>query len=175
MSDKFKELGELGVSESKKSKSHRIILVSLIIILILSACYFFKTREVYKDVYSLDDGIVVKEIDIDRLRDKKLNDFITENNLANGVFEYYYSKGDKHYILFNGVENIYKNVTFNLENKIFTISYESQSTSGNSKLLYLIEKESGDAFDTIKLLNNNKEDYFINVYTRATTPLSDKF
>jgi hypothetical protein len=42
-------------------------------------------------------------------------------------------------------------------------------------LLYLIEKESGDAFDTIKLLNNNKEDYFINVYTRATTPLSDKF
>ncbi|KPU27891.1 hypothetical protein TR13x_00620 [Caloranaerobacter sp. TR13] len=58
----------------------------------------------YISTNQLKDGILIREIDINSIKDEQLNIVIKNETLENGVYGFFYKDEVKYYVFFNGVK-----------------------------------------------------------------------
>ncbi len=149
-----------------KKKYKVFLVIILFLLLFVAGCFDGKLSQNDDRYIELNNkGIFINEIDISKLKDKELMQLAKDETLENGVYGYSYADKNRFYIFFNGVDSSYNNILFSLDNNALTIVYETQHNKDSRNIsLFLIEKKSEDSFDTIALINNNKNDHFATIY-----------
>lgn len=173
----YNKTNEFKVTRERKQVKKKL----LMIILLLSIIIVFR---IIKDVNAvevvqshradalssetLSDEIIVKEIDIESIEDPVFKNTILDTEDADsGLFAFSFSKENKYYILFNGLEKSYSDIAFSFENHNITVTYNSETIEEEDKMkaLYVIERQNRDSYDNILLKNNGKVDAFEDLFT----------
>lgn len=127
-----------------------IILVLCIIVLgIASSCV----------LNSSVDKVTFPQVDASTVKDSDLTEMLN-SNLNDGVYELRTDK--KCYIIFNGSENSYKDITYKAKNNTFQIIFSTDKLMEKKQTVYkLVLPES---MDTIELMQDGEQTAFQSVY-----------
>ena len=105
------------------------------------------------------DKLTFQQVDPLSIKDSDLTETLN-SNLNDGVYELRTNK--KCYIIFNGSENSYKDITYKAENNTFQIIFSTDKLKEKKQTVYkLVLPESTD---TIELIQDGEQVSFQSVY-----------
>ena len=138
-----------------------------IIALILMTIFTFGCNK--KD--TSDNMVKLNKVDISAISNQQIKNFLTEASEHEGIYKI--ETKSNTYIFFNGIENEFTDIKCSLDNKTLNIEsnknkLDSSSPSQNLYVIYqkntTITNDKAVFFDTIKLVIDNKESNFENVF-----------
>ena len=138
-----------------------------IIALILMTIFTFGCSK--KD--TSDNMVKLNKVDISAISNQQIKNFLTEASEHEGIYKI--ETKSNTYIFFNGIENEFTDIKCSLDNKTLNIEsnknkLDSSSPSQNLYVIYqkntTITNDKAVFFDTIKLVIDNKESNFENVF-----------
>ena len=138
-----------------------------IIALILMTIFTFGCSK--KD--TSDNMVKLNKVDISAISNQQIKNFLTEASEQEGIYKI--ETKSNTYIFFNGIENEFTDIKCSLDNKTLNIEsnknkLDSSSPSQNLYVIYqkntTITNDKAVFFDTIKLVIDNKESNFENVF-----------
>jgi hypothetical protein len=113
---------------------------------------------------SIDKSIVINA-EFDKMKNPHIKEIVEDKKeiLKNGVYGCISKDEGNYYIFINGVDYWYSNISFNIKDKLLTISYNTEHEKGlRIKHLFMINPNNIETFDKVVLINNgNKEDFKI--------------
>lgn len=115
---------------------------------------------------NLDKSIMLR-MEIDELKNDKIKEIVEDKKetLKNGVYGCISNDEGKYYILINGVDYWYSNITFSIKDKILTMNYSTKYEKGlRYKQFFLINPNNEETFDKVELINNGNKDTFKILY-----------
>ena len=105
------------------------------------------------------DKVTFEQVDASTVKDSDLTEMLN-SNLNDGVYELRTDK--KCYIIFNGSENSYKDITYKAKNNTFQIIFSTDKLMEKKQTVYkLVLPES---MDTIELMQDGEQTAFQSVY-----------
>ncbi len=111
---------------------------------------------------SLDQSIV-ERVEVSRLKNGQLREVIEdkEETLENGVYGCISKSEGNYYILINGVDYGYSNISYRIKDRVLFIKYNTQCENGlRVKELFLIKANNAETFDKVELVNNGNKETF---------------
>lgn len=138
-----------------------------IVILVIIALFAFGCKK--ED--TSNNMVKLNRVDISSISNTQLKNFINEASQKEGVYQI--NTKSNTYIFFNGIENEFTDIKCSLDNKTLNIEsnknkLDSSSPSQNLYVIYqkntTITNDKAVFFDTIKLVIDNKESNFENVF-----------
>ena len=139
-----------------------------IIALILMTIFTFGCSK--KD--TSDNMVKLNKVDISAISNQQIKNFLTEASEQEGIYKI--ETKSNTYIFFNGIENEFTDIKCSLDNKTLNIESNKSKLESNdspSQKLYVIYQKNTTItndkavfFDTIKLVIDNKESNFENVF-----------
>jgi hypothetical protein len=111
---------------------------------------------------NLDNSIILR-MEIDEIKNKKIKDIVEDKNetLKNGIYGCISNAENRYYILINGVDYWYSNISFSFKDKVLSISYDTNYNKGlRNKQFFVINPNNQETFDTVELINNGKKETF---------------
>lgn len=107
------------------------------------------------------EDITIENIKASEIRNKFLEETLTgiENE---GIYQV--NIDNKSYIIFNGLKSEYKNVKVVLKDEVLQILFTKVDSDKSAKQVYEIKPYLSEKFDTIQLIENDKETHFETVY-----------
>jgi len=113
---------------------------------------------------SIDKSIVINA-EFYKIKNPHLKEIVEDKKevLKNGVYGCISKEEGIYYIFINGVDYWHSNISFNIKDKLLTISYNTEQEKGlRIKHLFMINPNNIETFDKVVLINNgNKEDFKI--------------
>ena len=115
--------------------------------------------------------VKLNKVDISAISNQQIKNFLTEASEHEGIYKI--ETKSNTYIFFNGIENEFTDIKCSLDNKTLNIEsnknkLDSSSPSQNLYVIYqkntTITNDKAVFFDTIKLVIDNKESNFENVF-----------
>ncbi|MDF2588476.1 MAG: hypothetical protein K0S41_2317 [Anaerocolumna sp.] len=106
------------------------------------------------------DSSIVYRMDYDLLSNEKIKEIVEDKNeiLENGIYGFNSDSEDRYYILINGVDYWYSNISFSIADKILTITYDTKYENGlRYKQFFMINPNNKEEFDKVELINNNEK------------------
>lgn len=97
-------------------------------------------------------------MDYDLLSNEKIKEIVEDKNeiLENGIYGFNNDSEDRYYILINGVDYWYSNISFSIADKILTITYDTKYENGlRYKQFFMINPNNEEEFDKVELINNS--------------------
>jgi len=108
------------------------------------------------------DQSITQEVDINQLENEQLKGVIGDKNeiLKNGVYGGISKDDGNYYIFINSVGYWYSNITFDLQDKLLTIKYNTEYSEGlRYKQLFLIKpKNLHPIFNKAELIENGSRE-----------------
>lgn len=108
----------------------------------------------------VDEEFTIIEIERDTIKKGLLEEELTRIQ-DEGIYGVSTKKGE--YIIFNGVNNEYKDVDINLEDETLNILFSKQTSETPTKKIYELTPYPSDKYDTIQLIENGEATHFENV------------
>ncbi|MGB6179555.1 hypothetical protein [Carnobacterium sp.] len=107
------------------------------------------------------EDITIENIKASEIRNEFLEETLTgiENE---GIYQV--NIDNKSYIIFNGLKSEYKNVKVVLKDEVLQILFTKVDSDKSAKQVYEIKPYLSEKFDTIQLIENDKETHFETVY-----------
>ena len=118
---------------------------------------------------SLDkrDKSIALDVEIDGLENEKLKEIVEDKKeiLKNGIYGCISNEEGKYYILINGVDYWYSNISFSIKNKLLKITYDTEYEKGlRIKHFFLINPNNEESFNKVELINNGNKEIFRILY-----------
>lgn len=115
-----------------------------------------------------DNGIIIKSIDIKSITSKSLLDAFKEKERKEDIFCFTVTDSTDasktmEYILFNGVNNGFKDFDFAFEKNILKIKCAVDPNSEVKQKIYIIERPTNSSLDSIEI-SLTKEDGTVTIY-----------
>ena len=139
-----------------------------IVILVIIALFAFGCKK--ED--TSNNMVKLNRVDISSISNTQLKNFINEASQKEGVYQI--NTKSNTYIYFNGIKNEFIDINCSVENNILNIESNTNKLENNdsqSQKLYVIYQKNTTItndkavfFDTIKLVIDNKESNFENVF-----------
>lgn len=105
------------------------------------------------------DKVIFQQVDSLSLKDSDLTETLN-SNLKDGVYELQTDK--KCYIIFNGIEHSYKDITYKTEKSTFRIVFNTDKPIEKNQIVYkLVLPES---IDSIELIQDGEQAAFQTIY-----------
>lgn len=107
------------------------------------------------------EDMTIENIKASEIRNEFLEETLTgiENE---GIYQV--NIDNKSYIIFNGLKSEYKNVKVVLKDEILQILFTKVDSDKSAKQVYEIKPYLSEKFDTIQLIENDKETHFETIY-----------
>lgn len=107
------------------------------------------------------EDITIENIKASEIRNEFLEETLTgiENE---GIYQV--NIDNKSYIIFNGLKSEYMNVKVVLKDEVLQILFTKVDSDKSAKQVYEIKPYLPEKFDTIQLIENDKETHFETVY-----------
>ncbi|WP_313892440.1 hypothetical protein [Psychrobacillus sp.] len=107
-----------------------------------------------------NNDVSIKELEYDEAIMDSTFSIFNKEELKNGLYMFNTSE-DRSYILFRSEGVHYSNISFTIEEDVLKIKYDSEEDEGlGMNTLFLVEKNDENAYDTVDLQNNGKQDFF---------------
>lgn len=114
-----------------------IVVLSFLILSLLIVCSNSSTKEV-----------TLKEIDINEIKDEKLEEVLMDIG-NDGIYGLETNKNK--YIVFNGLENDYKDIDYELEDDVLKITFSKGDLVESTKKIYEISPFPTEEYETLIL------------------------
>jgi len=118
-------------------------------------------------LYACSDN-TTEDVTIENIKSSEIRNAFLEETLTDIENEgiYQVNIDNKSYIIFNGLKSEYKNVRVVLKDEVLQILFSKIDSDKSAKQVYEIKPYLSEKFDTIQLIENDKETYFETVYLR---------
>ena len=118
-------------------------------------------------LYACSDN-TTEDVTIENIKSSEIRNAFLEETLTDIKNEgiYQVNIDNKSYIIFNGLKSEYKNVRVVLKDEVLQILFSKIDSDKSAKQVYEIKPYLSEKFDTIQLIENDKETYFETVYLR---------
>lgn len=126
------------------------IILSLSGVFILFACSNDATAD-----------ISIENVEASEIRNELLEEALIDIQIE-GIYQV--NTGKKGYIVFNGVKSEYKDVKVELKDEVLQIIFSKIESDESEKQIYEIKPYPSEKFDTIQLIENDKETHFESGY-----------
>lgn len=126
--------------------------------IILSFSSFFLLYACSNDT---TEDMTIENIKASEIRNEFLEETLTDIE-NEGIYQV--NIDNKSYIIFNGLKSEYKNVKVVLKDEVLQILFTKIDSDKSAKQVYEIKPYLSEKFDTIQLIENDKETHFENVY-----------
>ena len=110
-----------------------------------------------------NDLSIVKRVQINEMKNVQLKEVMDDKGemLKNGMYGCISRDEGNYYIFINGVDYWYSNLSFNINDKLLTIKYDTKYEEGlRVKQLFLIVPKNAESFEKVELINNGNKEAF---------------
>lgn len=125
------------------------------------------TKPQYNDKQSNLDKSIALRMEIDELKNEKIREIVEDKKetLKNGIFGCINNAEGRYYILINGVDYWYSNISFSIKDKLLTINYNTEYDKGlRTKQFLVMNPNNEETFDKVELINNGNKETFRILY-----------
>lgn len=126
--------------------------------IILSFSSFFLLYACSNDT---TEDMTIENIKVSEIRNEFLEETLTDIE-NEGIYQV--NIDNKSYIIFKGLKSEYKNVKVVLKDEVLQILFTKSESDKSAKQVYEIKPYLSEKFDTIQLIENDKETHFETVY-----------
>lgn len=148
----------------------KIILLFITIVVLLGCSNEEKVNFTVISESNLDgnNDVLIKQLEYDEEKMDSTFSIFNNEELKNGLYMFNTSE-DTSYILFRSEGVHYSNISFTIQENVLKIKYDSEEDEGlGMNTLFLVEKNDENAYDTVDLQNNGKQDFFNVVFVGET-------